>query len=217
MSRAQDVVPDAIEPLSGYRMWTYGSISWRAGLHAMNCLGAGDCPWERLDRGWAWASCRLDGTHDAPEDSCSCGIYALPTLPAVVREVLPLIGSGFPIVAGRVELAGKIIEHERGFRAQRARIAELITIEEPTPELMRLGAYRSLQLSRSVPETTALSEIEVEAVELVAKGATTREIAASLGISPNQARNHLDVVMTRLGASARGLFLRNMPPPDIAA
>lgn len=30
------------------------------------------------------------------------------------------------VVFGRVELAGKVIEHETGYRAERARIAELI-------------------------------------------------------------------------------------------
>lgn len=67
---------------------------------------------------------------------------------------------------------------------------------------------------RDDPRTTAnteeplaasrpLSRRETEVTRLLAKGATTREIAEALTISPVTARNHIDNIMTKLGAHSR--------------
>lgn len=50
------------------------------------------------------------------------------------------------LILGRVELAGKIIEHDDGYRAQTARIAELIPIEGDESNGMRLAARLGLTL-----------------------------------------------------------------------
>lgn len=52
--------------------------------------------------------------HPRPEWRCNCGIYALKD-PADVTGV----------VIGRVAMEGVVIEHEQGYRAERARIVEL--------------------------------------------------------------------------------------------
>jgi hypothetical protein len=53
-------------------------------------------------------------------------------------------------ILGRVELAGKIIEHDDGYRAQKARIAELIPIEGDEPNGMRLAALLGVTLGDPV-------------------------------------------------------------------
>jgi hypothetical protein len=63
-------------------------------------------------------------------------------------------GSGVRFVLGRVELAGKVIEHERGYRAERARIVELIPLrgtERAVEALARrvgVGVARSVKVDR---------------------------------------------------------------------
>jgi hypothetical protein len=66
-----------------------------------------------------------------PDEACTCGFYAMRDLtPELIEVVAPswnweLSGR----VVGRVLLAGKVIEYEMGYRAQLARIAELIPVE----------------------------------------------------------------------------------------
>ena len=61
--------------------------------------------------------------NEAPGWDHTCGIYAFKEA-GQIRALL--IGSA-PSVVGRVELSGLVIEHESGYRAERARIVELIT------------------------------------------------------------------------------------------
>jgi hypothetical protein len=68
---------------------------------------------------------------EVPDEACTCGFYAMRDLtPELIEAVAPswnweLSGR----VVGRVLLAGKVIEYEMGYRAQLARIAELIPVE----------------------------------------------------------------------------------------
>jgi hypothetical protein len=59
-------------------------------------------------------------------------------------------GSTSGVVMGRVELAGKIIEHEWGYRAERARIAELIPFRGTEQSVMILAARLGLPISEPV-------------------------------------------------------------------
>jgi hypothetical protein len=77
------------------------------------------------------------------------------TLPPVVSACgfkTAQIGTGSTsgVVMGRVELAGKIIEHERGYRAERARIAELIPFRGTEQSVMILAARLGLPISEPV-------------------------------------------------------------------
>ncbi len=64
----------------------------------------------------------IEQRHVAPEWYCSCGFYSwgLHVPVADRRWTLDL-----PYVALLVELSGKVIEHERGFRAQHQRVVEI--------------------------------------------------------------------------------------------
>lgn len=100
------------------------------------------------------ACCTLHGRrgHVAPAENCSCGFYAVTTLQVLFWGTLGWMSAGDTDskVLGRVELAGKIIEHEYGYRAERARIAELIPIQGTERDVMRLGARLGLPVGHSV-------------------------------------------------------------------
>jgi hypothetical protein len=87
-------------------------------------------------RVWSWTGKVLKGSfeHDWPSESmeaecvvcadppgwdCPCGIYAMKE-----RRSLPPPRRGSAIV-GKVVLAGRVIEHEGGYRASRARVTDL--------------------------------------------------------------------------------------------
>lgn len=59
----------------------------------------------------AEATCRTSPFHDAPVADCRCGLHASPTLDILRR-------TRCPAVLGRVALWGRVIEHERGYRAR---------------------------------------------------------------------------------------------------
>lgn len=164
MDSLPDRVPDGIEPMVGYRMWTYTIGGRRAHLHSLRSLNLFLDPlaksdWDGGASGWVFASCDLYG-HVAPDEDCTCGFYAVKLLSQLARPVAfgtsesgvnQGVESG--IVLGRVELAGKIIEHDYGYRAERARIAELIPIRGTERTVMRLGARLGLPIGRPVAPT----------------------------------------------------------------
>lgn len=131
--------PDLIEPIVAYRAWRYTASERAVHLFPITVtaydLGE-EIAWEGAWSRWVRASCPAsdERTHLPPDEGCSCGFYAMKTPDAVARfsvmnEVPPDadhtdVSNG--VVFGRVELAGKVIEHETGYRAERARIAELI-------------------------------------------------------------------------------------------
>lgn len=59
------------------------------------------------------ATCELGEPHDAPNPKCTCGFYAVGT-----DEELWRLGSGDPeLIVLDVDLSGRVIEHEHGYRA----------------------------------------------------------------------------------------------------
>jgi hypothetical protein len=130
--------PYLIEPIEGYRAWRYAASERAVQLFPITVVSGdlgGENAWEGAWAGWVRASCPTDeGTHLAPDERCSCGFYAMKTPDAVasftaLNQVFLYADDEDEfngVVFGRVELAGKVIEHETGYRAERARIAELI-------------------------------------------------------------------------------------------
>ena len=162
MDGFSDRIPDGIEPLVGYRLWFFTLGYRRAQLHSLRSSASPLDPlkytdWEGAESCWVVASCSL-GSHVAPAEDCSCGFYAMtrlsePLTYASLHRTWP-VGSGpdieFGIVLGRVELAGKIIEHQHGYRAERARIAELIPITGTEQTVMRIAARLGLPMGHAV-------------------------------------------------------------------
>jgi hypothetical protein len=154
-------IPDGIDPIVGYRAWYYEIGQRGARLHPLVQRGSGGPTgfgdWDGASWSWVTATCSRPAAswHVAPEEDCTCGFYAMSTLPPVVSgcgfrtaEIGP--GSTSGVVMGRVELAGKVIEHEWGYRAERARIAELIPFRGTEQSVMILAARLGLPISEPV-------------------------------------------------------------------
>ena len=156
-------IPDGIDPIVGYRAWYYEIGQREARLHPIT-QGSGVGPkagaWDGASWGWVTAMCSLVGPaswHVAPMEDCSCGFYAMRELQPVVQDAAQLhvwrnlgLGSTTGVVLGRVELAGKIIEHDRGYRAERARIAELIPFRGTGQSVIILAGRLGLPISEPV-------------------------------------------------------------------
>lgn len=124
-------VPETWSPeaVVGWRTWSldssglliggYGATWASAEVEAVCVRG----PYARYrtpldDRDGEWPELHL-----APDPRCWCGIYAWRRKEDLLG---PFVGLGAPVaVVGEVELSGRVIEHEFGYRAQRARITRL--------------------------------------------------------------------------------------------
>ena len=157
-------IPDAIEPLVGYRTWFFVLDGRRASLFPITMRPdlEGPSPWDGAHRGWVSASCGglapyLAGfgpelgvscsRHDVPDEGCTCGFYATKTLAVFLGSWL----FRRDCILGRVELAGKVIEYTAGYRAERARIVELIPLRGTEPAAIRLARRLRLPLRASIP------------------------------------------------------------------
>src|SRR5215210_3507386 len=130
--------PDLFEPIFGYRGWRYTTSDRGVQLFAVGHIRGDDCAkndWEGAWSLWVTASCPfvLEPTHVVPDEECTCGFYAMKSVDDVAGFGMAsdpadsLEGEGATgTVLGRVFLAGKVIEHAFGYRAERARIVELI-------------------------------------------------------------------------------------------
>lgn len=90
--------------------------------------------------------------HEVPVETCTCGFYAMRVLtPELLgpRAWSPNQGDTGSVL-GRVLLAGKVIEHDSGFRAERARVVELIPMKGTERSVMRLADKLDLPMGRAV-------------------------------------------------------------------
>ena len=141
--------PDGIVPLVGYRLWRVENEDEEPAFFPLNDRTP---DWSGATHGWVAASCRVlpdlsvdfsvspDGElvedilipNRVPGEDCTCGFYAMKDLSPqlLLSASMPAAFTSTPpkvrYVLGRVELAGKIIEHDFGYRAERACIVELI-------------------------------------------------------------------------------------------
>ena len=70
------------------------------------------------------------------------------------------------------------------------------------PQLTR-AFIEEVQLADKRPDVPALSAREKEILQKVAYGATTKEVAHDLGISPHTVKTHLERIFEKLGANDR--------------
>jgi hypothetical protein len=136
MTFGDEHAPDAIEPITAYRVWLVAPDGTLSSFSRETMWPPG---------GWLEARC-LRGRHDAPRERCGCGVYgakdlnyvltmavqALPEFAARIGMELPDPIPGEkprPVpVLGRVHLAGRIIEHDFGYRAELASLAEILPL-----------------------------------------------------------------------------------------
>src|SRR5205823_7564114 len=96
--------------------------------------------------------------HEVPHEGCTCGLYAAkelgPVLP-LARMLLTSATGGVvsptTAIVGKVQLAGKVIEHEHGYRAERARIAEILPIEERRGWSEAVGTRFHVPIGQEIP------------------------------------------------------------------
>ena len=135
-------IPDGIFPIPAYRAWSYDFDDLAGALHPLGRADDGDSPWLGASSRWVSASCgrRIEdhSIHEqVPEENCSCGFYSVKWL-STLRQMFPYGGSN--LVLGRILLAGKVIEFEWGYRAERARIIELLPWRGTESDVERLAA-----------------------------------------------------------------------------
>jgi hypothetical protein len=90
-----------------------------------------------------------DGPHTVPGEHCACGFYAMKAL-SCAQQLTMELRFGPDLTLGRVELAGKVIEHTLGYRAARARIAALIPIRGNERTVKRLAQSLGLPLDPAI-------------------------------------------------------------------
>lgn len=108
-------------PASGWRTWAWTPL----GLHGYRV------PWPDGELTAECLSC-----DEVPGWSHSCGIYAVKTRQQLSTAFFHQTGR-VDLIAGRVEMEGLVIEHESGYRAERARIVELIVPDELADDVAR--------------------------------------------------------------------------------
>ena len=245
MSRDQaGRTPDGITPLVGYRCWTLSIGPGHRALHSLNGQIVHevslDDPLGQRAEPWLVARC-LKNEHDAPEEDCSCGFYAVKSL-STLRRFLPLasirflpgarakLGAATFPVAGRVALAGKVIEHDLGYRAERMRITELRAFAGTEQTVRRFARRLGVPVGESMSGSTMgrgaerhllerLTPRELEVLRQLASGTAGPEIAADLAISPVTVRNQVQNILVKLEVHSRleaVARMRRPPPPDSA-
>ena len=156
-------IPDSIEPISAYRAWFYSIEGTSAQLIPLSEVSMRS-DWEGAGARWVTASCPVSGSasHEVPSEGCSCGFYSHKELDVAVDHTgiflhLTILGQApEPVVLGRVLLSGKVIEHDSGYRAERARVAELIPFRGTERSIMvlanRLGVGMAPAVEPGSPE-----------------------------------------------------------------
>ena len=135
------------QPLAGFRRWGCRKGRLYSGIFAGGCFvptpprwltvarASVPSPWPR--DGERVARCFASWAHEAPQSNCRCGYYAYYALPEEPDLPAP------EAVWGAVVAWGRVVECERGFRAQYARPVALL--DSPSP--LDLGKGRCLALA----------------------------------------------------------------------
>jgi hypothetical protein len=135
-------VPDAIEPITAYRVWRTDSYGR---LRSFNHHGA----W--VPSRWTVARCARDGGA-APLEGCTCGLYAAKELEDVLA-LAETLGETTAVV-GRVELAGKVIEHDHGYRAELARVRDILPIEGQRARIEHIARRFGVPIGEEIPASS---------------------------------------------------------------
>jgi hypothetical protein len=98
----------SVEAVQAWRCWTLSGSRDGSRVRLTPIAGDGR-PWPAGRP--ASATCTRHRTHVVPSLACTCGLYA-------VNDPDQLRRSRDPAVLGTVALWGRVVEHERGFRAR---------------------------------------------------------------------------------------------------
>ncbi len=96
------------EPIIAWRAWALSAGRDWTRPRLRPVIGS-PRPWPPLEP--ARAACRRLRPHPIPDAACTCGLHA-------VMEPDALRWTRDPVVVGTVALWGRVVEHERGYRAE---------------------------------------------------------------------------------------------------
>jgi hypothetical protein len=125
--------PDYSGRAVGVRTWRLANTTWAKMGGWLWSLTMTDC-W-RKGVEWKEAECRIG--HRIPDEHCGCGIWAFFTPEIMEREfgsvkVGTFRGDHYEEVRGIIVADGDIMIHQKGFRAQYARVAAIFEDEHST-------------------------------------------------------------------------------------
>lgn len=163
------------EPVYAWRFWNYEIIYKEA---TDSITGKTIMEEEYHLVGWYgghWPQFFMDATcyrgHKAPSPFCHCGIYAF-KIDQFIEECARYVKVPL-LVFGRVALSGDIVEHDLGYRAGRADIVELITIERPEEAYFKIDVFSELQ--KSMPKGD-IPIVKMRPSEFIQELETLREL-----------------------------------------
>lgn len=112
MGYSKVTIPDQITPVYGIRTWFADPLGLLSSLHVSH---------HKWFPGWNEASCHgIYSPHEkAPANHCKCGFYAYNFDHAYEAGLVDCI-------CGIVAFRGKVIIHERGYRAEQAKVVALL-------------------------------------------------------------------------------------------
>ncbi len=123
-----------VGPVRGFRFWYARWYEGQAVLqsvyhptlwpHDRPLQATCEKPWSPIAALRHFLTGARPARHAPPCMDCRCGIYAMST-PSLDAERELALGFGMP-VAGVVQLWGKVVQHEHGFRAEFTRPLELV-------------------------------------------------------------------------------------------
>jgi hypothetical protein len=117
-----EIVPDRFdhEPITGYWSWHVTPTADGLALHSLHMPHVWTNPETAICYPQGWHNQASHNPKDAPHPDCSCGLY-IQNPEHTFAEWEP-IRTGKVSVFGTVELYGRVIRCERGYKAQHARI-----------------------------------------------------------------------------------------------
>lgn len=117
-------IPDYFEPLVGWRSWKVSHSGVLSAAASGNVWYPG-IPNRAMcnvaNNGVNWGQFGCHPVWDAPYPNCSCGFYCFKDLQGELMQLLEYDSMTYATSSqslGQVNMWGKIIEHERGHRAQ---------------------------------------------------------------------------------------------------
>lgn len=186
----EDGVPQMINPgVEDERLWTLQAIvkkdmSWEPGENLARCVHphtvyGQSAPFHR---------------HDAPQERCSCGFYACRDLDELMTQRI-LADHLVNIAHAKVELYGKVIPGSKGYRAQKARVAEINLLLETFEsqevlEAALTGLERYGVPVNIIPTEAVLNHgIEATIARLTRLSAAWQQTASSITAATTSAAN----------------------------
>lgn len=127
-------------------------------------------------------------THVSDEARALLGDLGAPDLPAVAAAITARRHAGLPARAALPTAGGWLVFHAMGIGG-----ADAILVEQPRP----------LELADLIVRAHGLTTRERQVVECVARGLSTKAVAARLHISEWTVQDHLKAIFAKFGVSTR--------------